>query len=191
MKFSDWLYRISTGKVTLAAFLILGVFVVLFLPKFNQTTSTYDQGVGSPDTRFFYLPQDLVKMAETYGEAGRKLFINTHWTIDLAFPIIYTASFLTATSYFRKKAQMNSSRSAWLNLLPLGAMLFDLSENAATSLVMTEYPLVNDVVLFLAPWMTLLKWVLFILCVLQVLFSLILWIYRFVSMRDKKPASLL
>ena len=71
---------------------------------------------------FIYSKQTLLKIAEAYGEDGRAVFIKTHWSFDLAFPIIYTIFFLLVTSYLIKKTGRTNSAYSILNLAPLATM---------------------------------------------------------------------
>lgn len=55
---SEGLHRLSTGWVTLGALGMFLLFAVLVLPSQSATAP----GVGSPDTSFFYTPDDLYRM---------------------------------------------------------------------------------------------------------------------------------
>jgi hypothetical protein len=155
---SDWLRRVSTGWVTLAALLIFILFSALVLPqqatKAEQETGSSD----SPDMSFFYSPGDLYQIAESYGEQGRQAYIRARFTFDLVWPLVYTLFLATAISWVFGKAFAPDSRWQRANLAPLLGALFDYLENLSTSLVMLRFPDQTAVVDTLAPVFTTLKW---------------------------------
>jgi len=157
-KLSAFFYRISTGWVALAALIAFLVFSVLTLPAETQRTDLYSQGLGSPDTSLFYTGDQLVKMAEAYGEEGRAAFIEARWSFDLAFPFIYSFFYLTAISYLFNKLVKPGSRWRIFNLIPILGLVFDLAENSATTSVMAVYPRLLPTAILLAQIFTPLKW---------------------------------
>jgi len=155
---SDWLGRVSTGRVALAALVLFLLFTALVLP---QQASQAEQATGSaesPDTSLFYSPQALYRMAEAYGEEGRRAYVRARFTFDLVWPLVYMLFLVTATSWAFRQAFPPDSRWQRANLVPLLALLFDYLENASTSIVMLRYPAHTAVVDLLAPLFTLFKW---------------------------------
>jgi hypothetical protein len=155
---SKFFYKISNSWVVIGAFILFILFCAVMLPQFSQKMSLYSKGVGVPDLKLFYSGTDLYSMADTYSEAGRQSFIDIRWTIDLAFPLIYSFFFITSISWFLRRLIPVSSIWRWLNLIPLVAFVFDICENTATSLVMIRFPLHNFIAQSLAPVFTPLKW---------------------------------
>lgn len=157
-RISDWLCRVSTGWVALAALLIFLLFSALVLPqqatKAEQETGSSD----SPDMSFFYSAGDLYRMAESYGEQGRQAYIRARFTFDLVWPLVYTLFLTTSIGWVFGKAFAPDSRWQRANLAPLLGTLFDYLENLSTSLVMLRYPDQTAVVDLLAPVFTALKW---------------------------------
>jgi hypothetical protein len=157
-RISDWLRRVSTGWVALAALFIFLLFTALVLPqqatKAEQETGSSD----SPDMSFFYSPGDLYRMAESYGEQGRQAYVRARFTFDLVWPLVYTLFLATAISWVFARAFAPDSRWQRANLAPLLGALFDYLENLSTSLVMLRYPEQTAVVDVLAPLFTALKW---------------------------------
>jgi hypothetical protein len=157
-KLSAKLHKISTGWVTLAGLLIILLFSVLVLPGQSQKAEQVSAGAGSPDTSFFYSPDDLYQMAEAYGEQGRTSYVQARFTFDLIFPIVYTFFLVTSLSWLFGKAFPASSRWQLANLIPLLGMLCDYLENILASFVMYRYPAPAGIAATLAPVFTLLKW---------------------------------
>ena len=157
-KLSRFLYRISRGWITLAAFAIFILFSLLTLPGQSALAEGYSQGSGSPDTSIFYSGRTLYRMAELYGEEGRAAYLKARWTFDLAFPLVYTFFLVTAISWLLNRALPQYSRWRLLNLVPVAAMVLDFLENTMTSLVMGRYPVHCPPGELLAPIFTPLKW---------------------------------
>jgi hypothetical protein len=155
---SDWLRRASTGWVTLSALIIFLLFSALVLPQ-QATKAEQETGSAvSPDMSFFYSPAELYRMAESYGEQGRKAYVRARFTFDLIWPLVYTFFLATAISWVFGRAFAPDSRWQRANLAPLLGALFDYLENLSTSLVMLRYPDQTAVVDLLAPLFTTLKW---------------------------------
>ena len=154
-RFSDWLRRISTGWVALAALVIFLLFTALVLPR---QAAVSEADAGSPDTSFYYSPGDLYRMAEAYGEAGRAAYIRARFTFDVIWPLVYTFFLVTAISWVFGRAFPPDSAWQRANLAPVLGALFDYLENVSTSVVMARYPAQTAVVDTLAPVFTMLKW---------------------------------
>lgn len=157
-KISRFFYKFSNGWVALAALLTFILFAIFVLPGFSEESARFAKGMGSPDTTLFYTSTGLVSMAEAYGEEGRQAFIDMRWTLDLAFPVIYTLFLVTSASWLLLRVIPSDSNWRLLNLFPLASFILDLLENSATSLVMLRFPercLFGQV---LAPIISPLKW---------------------------------
>lgn len=155
---SDWLRRVSTGWVALAALLIFLLFSALVLPQQATKAEQETGSADSPDMSFFYSAGDLYRMAESYGETGRQAYIRARFTFDLVWPLVYTFFLITCIGWVFGKAFATGSRWQRANLAPLLGALFDYLENLSTSLVMLRFPDHTPVVDILAPVFTALKW---------------------------------
>ncbi len=177
-KISVWFYQVTSWKLALLAFVIFLVFSGLTLPIESRKAEAYSGGTGSADTTLFYSAQDLTKMAEGYGASGRQSYLRARWTFDLAFPLVYTFFLVTAISYFLGRIYPESAAFRLLNLVPLGAMVFDLLENTAVSLVMWRYPVPCPPGLLLAPVFTPVKWLLVVSSFLLLIYTVLLFLMR-------------
>jgi hypothetical protein len=158
-KISNVLYRVSTGWVALIGLIIFLLFTSLVLPAQSAQATEISGEVGSPDTSFFYTPQDLYGMAEAYGEQGRAAYIRARFTFDVIWPMVYTLFLATSLSWLFVRSFPQESRWRLANLAPIFGMLFDYLENLSTSWVMFRYPLISPVVAWLAPFFTAIKWI--------------------------------
>ena len=157
-RISDWLCRVATGRVALAALLIFLLFSALVLPQQATQAERETGSADSPDTSFFYSAGDLYRMAESYGEQGRQAYVRARFTFDLVWPLVYTLFLATAISWVFGRAFAPDSRWQRANLAPLLGAVLDYLENLSTSLVMLRYPDQTPVVDALAPVFTALKW---------------------------------
>lgn len=157
-QFSDWWYNISTGWVTIVAVIVFILFSALVLP--GQSKSVPETGVGTPDLSFYYPAQELYRMAEALGQAGRDVYIQARFTFDLVWPLVYT--FLLGTTISWVYQRVLAAESPWrlINLLPVFGMCGDYLENISTSIVMWRYPQTTIVLDWLAGIFTALKWLL-------------------------------
>ena len=152
--------RVSRGWVAFLATVVFVLFTVFVLPDQATKAESTSGGEGSPDTSFWYSPADLLRYAETYGEAGRESYVRARWTFDLIFPLAYAFFLISTISWLFASAHPEGSRFRLVNLIPFMAMIFDFLENSATSLVMARYPGSTPIATHLAPILTLLKWIL-------------------------------
>ena len=154
---SDALHRISTGWVTLLCLAVFLLFMALVLPS-QSASSTDTEGVGSPDTSFFYTPDDLYRMADAYGEEGRAAYVRARATFDVIWPVVYTAFLATGISWFARRAFAPGTLWQRANLVPVLGMLLDYLEGVAASIVMLRFPARTAVIDVLAPLFTMAKW---------------------------------
>jgi hypothetical protein len=157
-RISDELRRLTNGWVALGVVILFILFMALVLPGQAARSEAQTGGVGSPDTSFFYSAQDLYAFAEAYGEQGRQAYVRARWTFDLVFPLVYGFTLAITISWINRWAFPKDTGWQKANLLPLLGVVFDFLENASTSIVMLRYPARIDVVAWLAPVFTLLKW---------------------------------
>lgn len=160
LQVSDWLRRVASGWVALAATVIFVAFVALVLPRQAAASRASANGAEAPDTALVYAPADLYRAAELYGPAGRAAYVRARWTFDVIWPLVYGGFLAAALSWVFRLAVADGSRWRLANLAPLLGVAFDLLENSATSLVIGRYPRPTPVVDVLAPVFSATKWLL-------------------------------
>ena len=180
-RLSDWVVRLSKGRIVLIALVTFLLFTALVLPRQALAAERSAGGAGSPDTSFFYSAQDLYQMAGAYGQQGRAAYVRARFTFDLIWPLVYTFFLATTISWLLRGA--STSLLHRLNLVPIFGALFDYLENISTSLVMLRYPQPTATVDRLAPFLTLSKWILvfcsFVLLIISAGIAVVGW------MRDR------
>ena len=175
-KLSCLFYKLSTGRVVIIAIVVFTAFLIFVMPIFSAKSAEFSNGAASPDTSVFYSGNALYQMAQAYGQAGRESFIDIRWTLDLLFPVVYTAFFIIIISWLLRKTTPLTSKLRLLNLLPLAGFILDLLENSATSLVMLRFPIHAVAAEVLAPVFTPLKWLAILVIILLLIISLIRWL---------------
>jgi hypothetical protein len=158
VRVSNWLHKVTNGWVALFGLLVFLLFAALVLPGQAAQSEAYAAEAGSPDMSLLYSAGDLYRMAESYGEEGRRAYVVARFTFDLAFPLVFTLFLTTAITWVYGRAFAPGSLWRRANLVPLLGGLFDYLENLSTALVMARYPARTGVVEWLAPAFTLLKW---------------------------------
>ena len=181
-RISDWLNKVSSGWVTMAAVIIFVLFTALVLPGQSARSSEQAGGERSPDLSLYYSADDLYQMAEEYGEAGREAYIRARFTFDIAWPLVYTFFLVTTISWICTRTFPPESMWRRANLAPIFGMIFDFLENLSTSLVMYRFPERTPVVDSLATVFTTLKWVFvagsFVLLIVGIVIGLWGWYKR-------------
>ena len=160
IKISRWVHQISTTWLMISSLLLMAVFLSVVLPAQAANSSQEIGSDRSPDTSFYYTPEDLYQIAGEYGEDGRQAYIRIRWTFDLIFPLIYTTFLAIGISWFSQRLTGWGESWKLLNLVPIFGGVLDFLENSATSLVMASYPVKSSILLVSASIITPLKWVL-------------------------------
>lgn len=187
-KLSDWIHRVSKGWVALSALVIFLLFTALVLPNQSSKASPEARAVGSPDMSFFYTANDLHRMAEAYGQAGREGYIQARFSFDLIWPLVYTVFLCTSISWVYGKAFDAGSLWQRMNLVPLLAIMFDYLENISTSLVMLQFPNRLPLVAMLSPVFTMGKWILVTGSFALLVAGLVVGVWRWFKGRFRKAS---
>jgi hypothetical protein len=185
-RISKWVLHISRGWLALGTTLLMVLFLILVLPS-QSGKSLEDTGSSrSPDTAFFYTPEELYQIAQEYGQVGRQAYIKTRWTFDLIFPLVYTSFLAVGISWFYQ--HLSGWKEIWRygNLVPILGGIFDYLENGAASWVMAIFPARLPGLAQLTVIFSLGKW---ILISLAFLIYIIFGVGAFAGRVKKKPAS--
>ncbi|MDX9898117.1 MAG: hypothetical protein RBT62_04300 [Spirochaetia bacterium] len=152
---------LSRKTVIAAAITVFLLFALFGFPRLGAIMEEETPEGGAFDTVFFYTPAEAVNKAKLYDASQIKASIAVHWTLDLAFPLSY--GFLACSCWafgLRLFAGRDRKPRFGLLWLPLGAIVFDLVENAAVSILLASTPgsLVSRLASIAASLGTALKW---------------------------------
>ena len=156
---SERLISLSKGWVALVAVVVFLLFSALVLPGQSAQSTARLGGAAQPDTSLVYSPDDLYRMAEAFGPAGRAAYIEARLTFDVIWPLVYAFFLITTISWLAARAFRSGSPWRLLNLVPVLGIALDFLENGASVIVMARYPLNTPVIDLLAPIFTFTKWV--------------------------------
>lgn len=92
------------------------------------------------DLMFFYSPAKAFEMIDKYGEAGRAIYLKIELTADIIYPIIYTLFYGLLISWLFQRAFKSDSKMQRMNVMPVGAWVFDLLENVGIVSMIGMYP---------------------------------------------------
>ena len=176
-KISRWINNIASTRLLIIFVLALLLFVLLVLPAENKRAIS-DFGGITPDTTFFYRPNDLLTMAEIYGEEGRTQYAVSRLRFDILFPMIYAAALSLSISWFLKRLLKQERKWCFFNLLPVVGALFDLLENLFATIVFSSYPNTAGWLLWITPGFSLLKWIFLGVSILILFDLLVLYIVQ-------------
>jgi hypothetical protein len=134
------------------------LFIIFILPGQSASAKKYSGDAGSPDLSLFYSSSDIYKMAEQFGDAGRRAYVQARFSFDLIFPIVYGFFLITSISWLFGKLTNDTSRLQMLNLIPAAGVLFDFFENISASIVINRFPESSPIFAAFTPFFTFIKW---------------------------------
>ncbi len=167
------LYRIvalSRWKYVWIALTLVLVINFIAFPYAGRKMKVYAPNGADPiDLQFSYTADEVYKMIADYGDQGRALYASTVFTIDLVYPIVYTALFVMLISLLLRKRKIEST--SWIALLwiPFIAFWADILENTGIVTMLNRYPQQLDVVAGMTSVMSSIKWISIALIVLTIL----------------------
>jgi hypothetical protein len=135
-KLSGLFHSWTRGWLILALFAAFVVFAAVTLPLLMAAPGG---SVESLDAQFFYTPEKAFSTVASYGDAGR-FWILMYLTWDIVNPILYTLVFSLFISWLFQRSFKPGSKWLKLNVLPVGAGLFDLLENICIVTLLAVYP---------------------------------------------------
>lgn len=152
-KLSSCFHALARGWLILLILVAFVVFLAVTLPGV-QAASGNTEGL---DTIFFYTPEEAFANVASYTDDGRDTLLIFHLTADIVNPFLY-ASFLTLViSWLFQRGFAPESKIQRLNVIPLGAAIFDLLENICIVVMLSAYPTLPRLVAWLSTISTMTK----------------------------------
>jgi hypothetical protein len=135
-KISDFFYFWAKGWLILALAVALVVFITTTLPIAQSASGD----VVGLDTLFFYSPEEAFSTISSYTPTGRSILHIFYLTVDVINPILYSSFLIILISWLLKSCPNLTNSMKKLNILPIGAIIFDLLENISIVTLFTIYP---------------------------------------------------
>jgi hypothetical protein len=169
-KFHAW----TTGWRVILLMIAEGLMMFYIMPVAAAIMALAANNSVMPlDLMFFYTPAQAFEMMDKYGEAGRSIYLRIELTADIIYPIIYTLFFGLLLSWlFQRAFKPESPMQKW-NVMPVGAWLFDMLENAGIVSMLMMYPSQPAIMAWLTMLFGSLKWAFFVLTMGLVLVGLV------------------
>lgn len=151
-------------------------FLLVVLPAEAARSAEMYGAVQAPDTRWWYAPAELSRIAEAFGPEGRAYYVRSRFTFDVVWPLAYGA-FLQVAVVLAARDTVLSRLPAALVFLPTYAVLADFTENTAAAIVMHRFPARTDPLALLAAVATPAKWALLTASFILVALGVFAWLF--------------
>ena len=149
------------------------LFNAVILPGQQASMEAGSGGTGPIDLLFFYTPDKVYSMIESYGDAGRASYRTFELTGDIIYPIVYTLFFSLALTWLFQRGFSADSKMQNYNVVPFGAWLFDLLENLSIVTMLSIFPSTPALLAWITTLFTMLKWLFAAVTILLLLTGLI------------------
>lgn len=155
---SHTLQRHATGRNVLVFFAAMAVFALVIVPRLQATLETLSGGAGPIDLLLTYTPEQVYALLTSFGDEGRQAYRQFAMTSDLLYPVVYGLFFCLLISWLFRRGLVPGSPWHRLNVLPMGAWVFDWLENIHIVALLSQYPDTLPTVARMASLCTSVKW---------------------------------
>jgi hypothetical protein len=152
------LEQLASGWTLLLAVGIYAFYLASVMPAQSRESQAYAGDWAGPDRQFFYTPEEFYTQIATWGDAGRRHYVDFRLGLDIGFALSYAAFLITVTGVAGRKAWPHDRRRQLLLLIPLVPMGCDLLENALGIALVSSFPQRYPGVAWLAAVATAAKW---------------------------------
>jgi hypothetical protein len=142
---------------TVVALIVFLGFTATVLPAQSEE-ARIRSGESSPDMSLFITVEQLYEIAESYGEEGRRAYVEARFTFDIVWPVVYTLFLASSISWLYSRSLSSNSTLQLANMVPVVGMILDFLENISASIVMLRFPDRTPVIDIAATMFTAMKW---------------------------------
>lgn len=146
-------YACTRGWIILVVLAVFIGFVMVTLPGITAVSGD----IKGLDTMFFYTPEQAFANVAAYTSEARATLNTFHLTADIVNPLLYTTFLTLLLSWLFQRGFTPESKMRKLNVIPLGALLFDFLENICITIMMSVYPAQPQAVAWLSTGSTMAK----------------------------------
>ena len=158
-----WLF---IDRISRPAVLVVLMAVYLVFPLYLFPAAAAGSEHMPLDLMFAYSPEQAYAQLASFGPEGRANYARSTVSVDLAYPVIYT---LMLAVWLCLLLRGRNRYCSYISMLPFGAFVFDLIENAGILLMLGAYPTEIHALALVASIATTLKWLFAVPIVLFVL----------------------
>lgn len=177
--FHNW----TKGWLIIVLFTVLVVYIVITLPILQKLPGG---DIVALDAQLFYPPDKAFETVASYGDSAR-LWTRLYLTWDVVTPILYTLAFGLSISWLFQRGFKPESKMQNLNLIPVGAGLFDLLENINIVILMSLHPKQPVGIAWLSTVCTMMKICFLAISILLIMIGLIMATIH--GFKKQKPAT--
>ena len=102
-------------------------------------------------------PKQILAKLPHWGEEGRKHYALAELTLDTVYPLVYGLCYMLVISLMFRKSTLRE-RYPWINIIPLGMVVFDYLENLSIVGLLYGYPTTPTILLWSCAIGNALKW---------------------------------
>lgn len=157
-KLSSHFHTWARGWLILVIMAAFVIFMVLVLPGVEAASGDTE---GLDYAKLFYTPDEAFATVASYDDAGRAALRVYYLTGDIVNPVLYTSIFILVISWLFQRGFEPESKLQKLNVLPIGAAVFDLLENICITIMLSVYPAQPRIVAWLSTVGTTTKYLFF------------------------------
>ncbi|TFG34997.1 hypothetical protein EU527_00680 [Candidatus Thorarchaeota archaeon] len=182
MGIMDVLKRWSTPRNLLLS--VIGSVVIIALMGYGLQTLVYNVygHYTMPDTRFGYTFEEIQTVFNGIGSEGLQVWTMVH-LLDYFFPLVYCFAMIFALGLQLKKLNAFDGTYNKVLFLPIFGCVTDYAENLLVQSQVLTYPNLSALVITIASYVTLLKWILLALGFGVIIILLLLIIVRRYSVK--------
>lgn len=155
---SNTLKKYTNGRVILVFFALMLVFALFIVPSLAHKLEASSGGSGPIDMLFSYEPEKVYSIIASYGDESRAAYRQFAMSSDVVYPVVYSIFFGLILTWLFQRSFSSDSKLQMLNVVPLGAWLFDWLENINIVTMLSLYPETSPTVAKLASLCTSIKW---------------------------------
>lgn len=137
---SERFYKWAKGWLVLVLVVLDGFFAGFVMPLIGGLMQDGTGLIQPLDLMMFATPDKLFAMIERYGDGTRVFYRNVELTADIIYPIIYLFAFGLLISWLFERGFSPDSKMRKLNVVPFGAFVFDMLENATIVTLLSIFP---------------------------------------------------
>lgn len=157
-KLSEMLKKITNGWTILLFLALLLVFAGVIVPTVQHKLEAISGGSGPIDLMLSYTPDKAYSVIASFGDEGRSMYRAFAMSADIVYPVVYSVFFSLLITWLFQRGFKPVSKMQLLNIVPLGALLFDWFENINIITMLSIYPSQPPIVAQLSSICTSVKW---------------------------------
>lgn len=180
----NFLNKISSVPLLIIFLFFFIICIGYVLPKQKAGSEVYTRGAGSIGLSFFPMPDKVYKIAEAYGDYGRKDYIKVLLTYDLLWPFVYSGLFSIFINL--SLGYMHGEKGSQLCAVALLPLLLDYMENIFAIFLLVKYPIRLDWLAWIMAVTTCLKWLTMGVAMCLVVYGIAALSVRFVYEKIKR-----